>query len=423
LERDPLVRGLLLMLAAIGLVWLGGWAWQIVSRFGDVILLFFLAWLLAFILSPVARWLQRRGAPKLPAVGAVYAGLALIMATVGITIVPAVVAQLIQLGASLPSLANDLQDRADELHAALIAFGLPEAQLADFYRNAIGRAEAIGTSALSNSLAVAGAIFGSVLSASLVLILSFYIMLDGDRIGANFIRILPPRYQESASTGFEHVDRTFGGFVRGQLVVALVYGFGTYLVMQLAGLSFSLVLSIFAGVMMLIPIIGPVLAMTPPIVLAIIQAPQTTWWVALLLFVLQFVVVNVLAPKVMSQSIGIHPLLIFAALLVGTQVAQGWGAIFGVPVAAVLVLLIRVFYQRVVLRTPLYRQGAALSVNAIAPPAMTPSAAAPAQAAPDGSDQPDRRAEPPDARVPDALAPPATASTGTRGRAVPEASP
>ena len=74
--------------------------------------------------------------------------------------------------------------------------------------------------------------------------------------------------------------------------------------------------------------------MAPPIILAIILAPQTTWWVTLLLFVLQFVVVNVLAPKVMSQNIGIHPLLVFAAILAGTQVAQGWGAIFGVPVVA-----------------------------------------------------------------------------------------
>lgn len=423
MERDPLVRGLLLLLAAIGVLWLGGWAWQVVSRFGDVILLFFLAWLLAFILNPVARWLRRLGTPNLLAVGAVYAGLALMLATVGIIIVPALITQLVQLGASLPTLATDLQIRADALHAALIELGLPEAQLSDFYRNAIGRAEAIGTSILTNSLSVVGTVVGSVLSGSIVLILSFYIMLDGERIAARIVDALPPRYRESATSGLEHVDRTFGGFVRGQLVVALVYGIGTYLVMELAKLNFTLVVSIFAGVIMLIPFIGPVLAMSPPIILAIILAPQTVWWVTLLLFVLQFVVVNVLAPKVMSQSIGIHPLLVFAAVLAGAQVAQGWGAIFGVPVAAMLVLLMRVIYERVVLRTPLYHQGAALSVDAIAPPGGSPGVAPAAPAASDGPVLPDRSGDPPSPRSPEALTSSPPAGVRSRGRVVPEAMP
>jgi hypothetical protein len=83
--------------------------------------------------------------------------------------------------------------------------------------------------------------------------------------------------------------------------------------------------------------------------------------------VLQFVVINVLAPKIMSQSVGIHPLLVFAAVLVGAKLAGGWGAIFGVPLAAMLYLMARAFYQRVVLHLPLYRQGEPLSPDALVP--------------------------------------------------------
>src|SRR5690348_15739015 len=97
LERDPLVLGPPLLLAAIGLIWLGGWAWQVASRFSDVILLFFLAWLLAFILNPVARRLRALGLPQPVAVGAVYAGLLVLMAAIGVLIIPTAVAQLIQL--------------------------------------------------------------------------------------------------------------------------------------------------------------------------------------------------------------------------------------------------------------------------------------------------------------------------------------
>jgi predicted PurR-regulated permease PerM len=367
LERDPLVRGLLLLLTAISFVWLAGWIWQIMSRFSDVLLLFFLAWLLAFVLSPVSRWLERLGLPRLAGASIVYAGLALGLITVGLIVVPTLANQTVQLAASLPDLANDLQHRADEAHTALIARGLPEAQLSEVYRNAIARAETLGTAALSNSLTIVTTIASGFLRTSLVMILSFYIMLDGDKIGRLFVDRMPEQYKEDITYALEQIDRTFGGFVRGQLVQATVYAMGTWMVTQLAHQPYSLVVSIFAGIVMIIPFIGPYLAMGPPLILALILAPATLWWVFLLLLVLQFVVINVMAPRIMSQSVGIHPLLVFAAVLMGAQLAGGWGAIFGVPVAAMLMLLIRFFYQRVVLHMPLYSLGARLSVEAIAP--------------------------------------------------------
>src|SRR5581483_8372613 len=116
----------------------------------------------------------------------------------------------------------------------------------------------------------------------------------------------------------------------------------------------------------------------------------TVWWMMALLIVLQFVVVNVLAPRIMSRTVGIHPLVVFGAVLVGAKVAGAWGAIFGVPAAAMLFLLLRVLYLRVVLRTPLYRAGAPLSPEALVPAAraMVPHARVPAVPAP-GSDRPE----------------------------------
>ena len=371
MERDPLVRGLLLMLAAIGTIWLLQWTWLVASRFSDVILLFFLAWLLAFVLNPISRRLRRLGLRPGLAVGMVYVGLLLIMVASVVLVVPTAVSQLVQLGSSLPALANDLQLRADQVHLSLIERGLPEAQLSDLYRTGINRAEAAGTVLLTNSLTIATSVLSSVLRLLLVLMLSFYIMLDGEKIASLFIGIMPERYREDIAGGMDLIDRTFGGFVRGQLIQAAIYGTGSLMVMETAHLPYALVLSLFAGIAMLIPFIGPYMAMAPPVVLAVILAPARVWWVFALLFVLQFVVLNVVAPRVLSQSVGIHPLLVFAAVLVGAKLAGGWGAIFGVPLAAMLYLLVRAFYQRVVLHMPLYRRGARLSPDALVPPRHT----------------------------------------------------
>jgi predicted PurR-regulated permease PerM len=299
----------------------------------------------------------------------------LLLVSSAILVVPTVVSQLIQLGSSLPALASDLQARADQLHLSLVERGLPEAQLADLYRTAIDRAEAMGTVLLTNSLTIATTVVSSLLRLLLVLILSFYIMLDGDKIATLFIELMPARYREDVAGGLELIDRTFGGFVRGQLIQAAVYGLGCLLVMELATLPYALVLSLFSGMAMLIPFIGPYLAVAPPVILAVILAPSAVWWVFGLLFVLQFVVINVLAPRILSQSVGIHPLLIFAAVLVGAKLAGGWGAIFGVPLAAMLYLLVRAFYQRVVLHMPLYRRGVRFSPDALVPPTSLPGVA------------------------------------------------
>ena len=367
MERDPLVRGLLLLLVTISLIWLLGWLWQIVSGVSDILMLFFLAWLLAFVLDPIARRMQQFGLQRAVAAGTVYLGLLILVAILAVSVVPTAASQLIQLGNTLPVLVTELQGRAEEVQRFLQGRGLSETQLNDFQRDLFTRAQTLGTVLAANALSVATAILGTVLNFTLVLILSFYILMDGQRIARLFVGVLPPRYREDTLAAMEQIDRTFGGFVRGQLIQTAIYGLGTAVVMISAGLPYYVVIGIVAGLAMIIPVIGPYLAMAPPLILAVIFNPSSVWWVFLLLFVLQFVVINVMMPRVMGQSVGLHPVVVFAAVLVGARIGGAWGAIFGVPVAAMLFLLVRAFYQRVVLRMPLYRSGAPLSPDALVP--------------------------------------------------------
>ena len=367
MERDPLVRGLLLLLVTISSIWLMGWLWQIVSGVSDILLLFFLAWLLAFVLDPIARRLQQLGLQRALAAGTVYLGLLVLVAILAVSVVPTAATQLIQLGNTLPALVTELQGRADELQRFLQGRGISETQLSDFQRDLFTRAQTLGTVLAANALSVATAILGTVLNFTIVLILSFYILMDGQRIARLFVGVLPPRYREDTFAAMEQIDRTFGGFVRGQLIQTAIYGLGTAAVMVAAGLPYYVVIGIVAGIAMIIPVIGPYLAMAPPLILAVIFNPSSVWWVFVLLFVLQFVVINVMMPRIMGQSVGLHPVVIFAAVLVGARVGGAWGAIFGVPVAAMLYLLVRAFYQRVVTRMPLYRSGVPLSPDALVP--------------------------------------------------------
>src|SRR5262245_43124559 len=124
MERDPLVRGLLLLLVTISLIWLLGWAWGVLSGVSDILLLFFLAWLLAFVLDPIARWLQHFGLRRSAAAGTVYLALIVLVSILGVSVFPTAASQLIGLGTSLPALVTELQGRADELQSSLLRTGV-----------------------------------------------------------------------------------------------------------------------------------------------------------------------------------------------------------------------------------------------------------------------------------------------------------
>jgi predicted PurR-regulated permease PerM len=181
----------------------------------------------------------------------------------------------------------------------------------------------------------------------IVLILSFYLTLDGNRISAGVLRLVPPEHREAFHYFTESTERSFGGFLRGQLLQAVIYASGTAVVMWGAGVGYVALATTIAAIAMIIPFVGPFIAIIPPILLAALGGDVgTVVGVTVALLVLQQIVFNVIAPKVMSDAVGIHPLLVFAAILFGSKVAGIAGAIFGVPVAAVLASMVSFLYQR-----------------------------------------------------------------------------
>ena len=198
-----------------------------------------------------------------------------------------------------------------------------------------------------NALSIAQLLASAVTGLFIVLVLSFYIMLDGERIALDTLKLLPRRYQDEARFFMDSIDRTFGGYIRGVLIQAAVYAVGTAIVMRIAGLGFIEVISVFAGAMMIIPFLGGFFAIVPPLFLALFSGSLfNIIFVLVALLALQQIVLNVVAPKVMSENVGIHPLLVFLAIFVGLKVAGLWGAIFGVPIAGVVNAMVQYMINR-----------------------------------------------------------------------------
>ena len=344
-RRERWWRSVFIVLATVYVaLLLVGLLVQVLGGFAHIALIVFGAWLLAFILSPIVAWLRRRAVPRGVAIAIVYTATLLVG---GFFLFYAVAS----IGVNMGQMAEDFPLTRARIEGTLlgwqeaVSFGRFEPNLVELYRDleaTIGRA--VGDS-LAEVPQVTVAVLGALV---LVVILSLYMLADSERILAKLQRIVPNRYRGEAEIFERNVSLAFGGFLRAQVILAAIQTALTVAVVILLGLPYGFFIAVASALAMLIPFFGPPLALIPPIVATAVFAPEWVLLVAPALLVVQTVLVNYLQPRLMQEALGMHPLLVLIGLLVGAQVAGLWGALFGIPVLAVL----NVFFNYIVnLRT------------------------------------------------------------------------
>lgn len=348
MEKNIWFRIVVVLLALIGGLFLVSQIWAILGQVSDIILVLFLAWLLAFLLRPLAAVLIKWGLPDIAAVGLVYLALLLGIVLSAVLIVPLIVTQLAQIGQVLPTYAEQsskwVLSLQEEFNRRNISIDLNTLYNV---KDLTAQLTNVGTLVVQNAIGLATGIASAFLNLILILVISFYITLDGHRIAETLLDIVPDAWQDEARFVLESVDRKFGGFLRGQLIQAVIYGLGTAVIMAWADLNYVEVASLVAAVLMFIPFFGPFLGIIPPILIAVLSLPFGNFLVVgAALLVLQLIILNVIAPKVMAEAVGMHPILVFLALLLGIKIAGPLGAIFGVPVLAVIHSVAALYYGK-----------------------------------------------------------------------------
>jgi len=311
----------------------------LIAYFSDVIMIFFLAWLLAFILSPLASALVHL-IPRLPRALAVILVYSLL---VGL-LIAAILLVAQQLYSSINSLVTDwptndpqrlretLRPAQDWLNSVggnqIILFDQVNLLL-DNIKNGAGQlAKPLGEVAVA-SLGV----FGNLL---FVFFLSLYMAVDRDRIVSFLFRLVPPAYTDQATLLEHSVDRSFGGFLRGQALSGVIYGAISMAASVLLGLPYMPVTAASSGVLQAIPFFGPFLSWLPPVLVAVFFAPSAVLPVLIIMVAGWFVLMNVIQPRLMAEAVGLHPVVVLGSVMVGSKLAGIPGAIFGIPVAAVI---------------------------------------------------------------------------------------
>lgn len=320
---------------------IAGTVWVAVARIADVVLIFIAAWAVSYLLAPLVDRLDRRTPlNRAGAVLVVYAGIAVVLAGLLALALPAFADQLAGFAARTPEYTARSERAVTEFQDALAARGL-RVNLVDIYDALPGRLGEAVSAFAADALGVVSATATVLFNVLLVLIIAFVMLIDGEALWRRIVAPLPRALRSEAELFRASADRAFGGFVRGSLLLGLIYGIGTFVILTGLGVPFSSVLAVFSGLIVIVPIFGPVLAMIPALAITALGPADRFLFVFVLIVLFQQVAFNVIGPRIMARSIGIHPLFVFGALLLGSRLAGFWGVLLAMPIAGILGTFVR----------------------------------------------------------------------------------
>jgi predicted PurR-regulated permease PerM len=337
-----------------------------------VLLQMLVAVVLATGLSPLVERLHARGVPRGLAVVSIYllflGGLGLL----GFAVVPPVVDQTEAFIAEAPTFEDRGVEALKELQARFPFLPPLDQQLAAQVRQLGGQLGALVGQAFGVARVVLG-VFSGLLTAVVILLLTLYLVIDGQRIQTYFLSFFPSERHARVGGVMRAIGLRMGGWLVGQVALCLAIGIVTYVGLSLLGVKGALILAVIAAIGEVIPIVGPIVSMIPAVIVALTQSPGLALAVVVLYLVIQQLENNLLVPKIMEQAVSLHPLAVIVAILVGGELLGVVGALMAVPVAAAVAVVLDELRDDKLAPQPLSERVEADEPSG--PPATSPEAA------------------------------------------------
>ncbi|WVT74396.1 AI-2E family transporter [Sinorhizobium chiapasense] len=319
--------------------------------FSSILLPFLAGMALAYFLDPVADRLERLGLSRLMATVVILIGFVVVFVLALMIIIPVIVSQASDFIANIPGYAAKLQVLVNEAQTRLIP---------DWLASQMPSLKQSSGKLLEQGAAFLGTLFQQIWNSGVALldvisllvvtpVVAFYILLDWDRMVEKVDSWVPRDHVTTVRQIARDMNMTIAGFVRGQgslcVILGLYYGIG----LSLVGLNFGLLIGLFAGMISFIPYVGSLVGLVLAVGVALVQFWPDYLWIGLVLAVFfsgQFMEGNILQPKLVGKSVGLHPVWLMFALLAFGALFGFVGLLVAVPAAAAIGVLVRFGIQR-----------------------------------------------------------------------------
>jgi predicted PurR-regulated permease PerM len=304
-------------------------------RIQEVLFLLFVAILLATAIEPLVNRLRRGPFNRGTGVLVVYTMIVVLLAVPAYIIIPSILTQAAGFAETVPNRLEALRPQVQALQPRFLSEAATGA-----LDQAIGRLQA-PPAPPQEQIVQAGTTLGhTALEVVSVFVLAFYWLIERASIKRVLLRAVPPRRARDVNSIWLEVEEKLGGWVRGQLVLMLAIGLMAGLGYLVLGLPNAALLGVVAGLMEVVPMVGPFLAFTPAVLVALAIDPPRAIAVVAYALVIQQLESNVLVPRVMHNAVGVSPLTVLLGILVGSTLAGLPGAFLAVPLAAAIQVIV-----------------------------------------------------------------------------------
>ena len=315
-QNTYLVVSVRSIVAIFGILLLG----FIILQMGEVFMALYIAFVLALVLNPIVDRLSSRRIPRSLAVGLIYLILVVVVSVVTAAGLHPTITETTRLMTDLPKVLEQAAGISQLSLMGNIPSNLPFSS---------------GGQVLNFTLGLFSNLF-FVLS---ILVFTFYILVEFITVREMILKMVPQGSRKKVDHLLLAMERLLGVYMRGQLLLGLIIGVITYIGLTLIHMPYAMSLALFAGVLEMVPVIGPIISAIPALIVALPLGTVNVASVAILYVLIQQIENNVLVPKVMQRTVGLNPLLTLIILLVGGKLFGLAGVVLAIPTALIMYLV------------------------------------------------------------------------------------
>lgn len=300
----------------------------------EVIVILFFAIIIASAIGPFANWLESKKFPRLLGVLLLYLSFFGLIVFLLSLIVPFVAIELGQLTQALPQFVSSLSGALEKAQQTT------SSKYFDFFgeiQNLLDSFSQFLFAYSQSAISLIINIFGGALSFVAIIIISFYLSVMRRGVIGFISSIMPEKYESYVISLWKRAEFKVGRWLQGQFLLALSVGLMVYVGLSLLNVKYALLLGILAMVLEIVPMVGPVLSAIPGLILAFTQSPTLGVWVLVFYIAVQQIENNIFVPLILGKTLGLNPVTVIIALLVGGKIAGILGMLLAVPVAVIIV--------------------------------------------------------------------------------------
>ncbi|MEA3398775.1 MAG: AI-2E family transporter [Patescibacteria group bacterium] len=306
----------------------------------EILAVLFVALIIASAVGPWVDWMQKRKIPRGLGIIFIYFILFAVIGAVVYLIIPPIIEQINELANSSPQILEKVISGFEFLKQYSSEYGI-----LDNIKENLGSISSNLQGAAGGVFSTVSGIFGSIFSFFLVLVITFYMVVEENAVKKIIWSTVPKKQQVYVMQLIGRMQKKIGLWLRGQLILSLIIFTLTYIGLLILGVKYALVLALIAGLTEFVPYLGPMLAAIPAIFLALMQAPMLALFVVALYYIIQLVESNIIVPKLMQKVVGLNPVVSIAVILIGFKVGGIAGAVLSVPVATAIGVFISDMFE------------------------------------------------------------------------------